>query len=83
MHWAIFTILAGVLAAVLANELAFSGRLFPSSEVGISAGLLTVALAVGVRILGDYRGLHRVVGRDTLIWAVIVAAIAAVYWFIK
>ena len=82
MPWILFAILVAGLAAILVNEFAFSGRLFAASEVGLSAGMLALALAVGMTILGRYRDRLGSATRDALIWTGIAAVLAAVYWLI-
>jgi hypothetical protein len=83
MQWIIFAALATVAVATLVNEFAFGGKLFPSSAVAFSAGLLAIAMAAGVTILGRYRNKIGIAARDIMIWISIIAVIIGAYWLFQ
>jgi hypothetical protein len=80
MQWIIFVALAAAAVVALVNEFAFGGKLFPSPAVAYSAGLLAIAMAAGVTILGRYRNKIGAAARDIMIWAAIIAVIIGAYW---
>ena len=83
MQWIIFSALTVAAVAALTNEFAFGGRLFSSSALSFSAGLLVIAIAAGATIFGRYRDKIGKFARDLLIWAAIIAVIMGAYWIFR
>lgn len=80
MHTVILIVPVLAAMCVLLNELAFGGRLFPSSHFAFSIGLSTIAVAAGATILISYRHRIRDLVRDLSIWVAIISAGALAYW---
>jgi predicted aspartyl protease len=79
-----FPVIAGVLVTlivlIVANEMAFSGRLFDSQTVGTVGSLGVLAAVFGMRVLQQSRGQGSDVLRNVAIWLAIVTALAFGYW---
>ena len=69
-----------LIVLVVANEIAFGGRLFDSEQVGTIGGLAVLAAAFGARVMQQSIAQGSPVLRNTAIWLAILTALVFGYW---
>jgi len=75
----IFFVLIGLIVAIIANEYAFQGALFPSQMVGGIGALGVLAAVFGMPLLGRYRGQGAQALLHVAIWLGIILLLVAGY----